>query len=194
MLTLDFRRGGPSLQRSSCRTISIAVAVAVSAALAIYLVRSEPPTNIGYSLTGEQSSYYSETFVNLTFKEFHPTGNLFTSSVVIQVIPRQDRMQADSKPLDRMIADFKQVALRFNHHESNSFIEQGGSDDPIALAVPPLGGWLMGKGTFSWAGIPQLGPFFYPFDSYVLKINPSLFQVSESGLHSIVPIDNLGPR
>jgi hypothetical protein len=167
--------------RRLVRTLLIAGALSIAAAVSIYLVRNEPPTSIGFSFTGENRSDRSHTLVNLTFKEFHPGGNLFTGSVVIE---------GEDQSLDQKRADFKEiVVLRFDHYESesNRFMYQGGSDDPITLAFPPAWGSFMGKGTFSWAGVPQPGPFFYPFDSYVLKIqiHPSLIQLSDFHLRPI---------
>ena len=174
---------------SYTRNSLIAGALFIAAAMAFHLVRSEPPTLIGCSIPSDNPSYRSWTWVKLTFKEFHPAGNQFIGSVVIEVAPRPDRMKPGE--MQKWAADFKQVVLRFDHYDVNTLSYQGGGDGPIALAFPPAWGSLMGKGTFSWAGIPQPGPFFYPFDRYVLRVNPSLLQLSDSGNYPTEPIDTL---
>jgi hypothetical protein len=177
---------------SYTRKLLIAGALFTAATVAIYLVRTEPPTSIGCSPTDDPRSYPFQSLVTLTFKELRPAGNQFAGSLTMEVYPQQDRMTPeDAQRLEKAFKDLKQVVLRFEHFESNSDIYQGGTDSPIALAFPAASGSLQGKGTFSWTGVPQRGPFFYPFDSYILRVNPSILQVSDADSYPIYPVDTL---
>jgi hypothetical protein len=164
------------------RALLIVVVLFAAAAMATYLIRMEPPTQIGVSLAQRDQSHAYHTSVSLTFKEFHPAGSLFTGSVVIEMYPATDQ----SKP------EAKRLLLRFDRFEEpNSLIYQGSSDEPIVIGSRPAWASFMGKGTFSWAGNARSGPFFYPFDRYELAINPSLLQVSDENYYPIIPIDTL---
>jgi hypothetical protein len=169
------------------RRILIAGALSIAAAWAIYLVRSEPKTTIVFSPTNGPGSSPFQVSVTLTFKDIHPTGNLFTGSVVIDIFPDHGRYEEFAK----WAGNGTKVKLRFDHHESDGSLYQGGSDDTIALAFPDAWGALRGAGTFSWAGDPQHGPFLYPFDRYVLRVNPILLQPSDSKSYPFYPIDTL---
>jgi hypothetical protein len=167
----------------------IAGVVCLGISLAIHLARSEPPTRIGCPIAGERASALSQTWVNLTFKDFHPAGNQFTGSVSIEVAPQLDRIKPDA--VQNWAKSFKQVLLRFYHFNSQALTYQGGADEPIALAFPPAWGSLMGKGTFGWTGDSRFGPFVYPFDTYVLRVNPDLIQLTDASEYSNAPIDTL---
>jgi hypothetical protein len=177
---------------SYTRTLLIAGALSVAVGAAIYLVRTEAPTSIGCSPTDDPRSYSFQSLVTLTFKELRPAGNQFAGSFTMEVYPRQEPLTPeDAQRLEKDFKDLKEVVLRFDHFESNSDIYRGGSDSPVALAFPAASGSLQGKGTFSWAGVPQLGPFFYPFDSYVLQVNPSILQVTDSNSYPVYPVHTL---
>ncbi len=62
---------------------------------------------------------------------------------------------------------------------------EGGSDEPIKLSLPPASGSLRGKGTFFWQPVPQPGAFLCPFDRYLLRVNPSILEVSASDVYRI---------
>src|ERR1019366_8752941 len=164
------------------RTLLIVIVLFGAAGMATYFIQNEPPTQIGASLTREDQSHDYHTSVSLTFKEFHPAGNLFTGSIAIEIVPSPDLPKPESK----------QLLLRFDRYEEpNRLIYQGGGDEPIAIGSRPAWGSLTGKGAFSWAGLSRPGPFFYPFDRYDLIINPSLSQVSDANYYPITPIDTL---
>jgi hypothetical protein len=133
------------------RTLLIVIVLFGAAGMATYFIQNEPPTQIGASLTREDQSHDYHTSVSLTFKEFHPAGNLFTGSIAIEMVPSPDRPKPESK----------QLLLRFDRYEEpNRLIYQGGGDEPIAIGSRPAWGSLTGKGAFSWAGLSRPGPFF----------------------------------
>ena len=174
--------------RRTTRTLLMTAALAAATAFATYLVRHEQPTRIGCPLTDEPTSSNTFTFLALTFKEFRPAGNQFSGTLTVEVAPNTDRMPPDA--IQKWSANLKKVVLRINHYGGQSLTYQGGTDEPVALAFPPAWGSLMGKGAFTWNAETAAGPFFYPFDRYTLRLNPSLMEVSDTAVYPTVQIDS----
>jgi len=172
----------------SIRILLIVLVLLGAMGLAIYLAKHEDATTIGFRAAEDGESHPFVTMITLTFKDFRPAGDVLAGDVAIEVSP-QNGMKAEDRA--RAAKDFKTVLLRFHHHQSNSLTYLGGSDSPIDLSFPPAWGSLQGKGTFTWAADAKSGPFFYPFDRYVLDVNPLLLQVTGGDSYPIDPIDTM---
>ena len=178
-------------QPSHTRTLLILTALAIASATATHFIRHQPDTHLIVPIANEDQTYDSYTTVKLAFKEFRPATNDFAGSFDIEISPNWDHI----KPEDRKAwaSQFTKGFLRFNHwkNDHNTMDYQGGADTEFPVAFPPMWGSLQGKGNFSWNGIPQPGPFYYPFDRYVLHVNPELVQLSDSGIYPVHPINHL---
>ena len=178
-------------QPTHTRTLLILTALAIASATAAHFIRHQPDSHLIIPVAEENRSYDSHTSVLLAFKEFRPAANQFAGTFDIEISPNWDRI----KPEDRKTwaSQITKGFLRFNHFENNSMNYQGGADAEFPVAFPPIWGSLQGKGTFAWSSEPQPGPFYYPFDSYILHINPELVSIKEQedGIYPIHPIDVL---
>ena len=171
------------------RNILIAASLALAATMAVHLIRHQLSTIIGFPVDTANTSSPFHTWVTLTFKEFHPAGNQFTGSVVIESAPRLEQLQPDE--IKQAASSFSHVLLRFYRRDQRGTNFQGGSDAPITMAFPPAWGSLMGNGTFSWTATPQPGAFYYPFDRYLLTVNPALMEVSQRDVYYPKPIESM---
>src|SRR5271168_674097 len=175
---------------SYTRNILIAAALVTAATMAFHLIRHQPPTLTAFAVNPEEPSDLTLTAITLTFKEFHPAGNQFTGSVVIESAPYFERLKQQSA-VKAWAAGFHLVLLRFNRRDAQGLNFQGGSDTPITMAFPPAWGSQMGYGTFNLAGEPPPSAFYYPFDKYVLSINPELLEISNPGSYTPEPIQSI---
>ncbi len=173
--------------RKRTRELSIVAVLSFAVIIAIVLVRRQPPAQISCHPAHDAGLNPFYTLVSLTFKELQPAGNVFSGPVIITVKQGQASKQAEDAA-----QEFRKTVLRFEHFKGSEFEIVGNTDGAIDFASVPLSDTLVGKGTFWWKGVSQTyrGPFYYPFDRYVLSVNPFLVK-SDGPKYFTDPVDSL---
>ena len=165
--------------RAHRRDLLIAGVILALIGAAVWFGQKQPDTVTGVSTAN--NAYPFDTIVTLTFKEFQPSGNRFIGTILIEVYPQLSGRtpQEVQKAMDSL----KKFTFNLYHYEieKKAYVSRGGSDEVIQLTSPPARASLQGKGTFTWNGDPERGPFYYPFDRYILHLNTWLMEASDSG-------------
>ena len=199
--------------RGKTRAVLMAVALCGAAAEARHLVRNQPDTLVGCAPIARPFADRYSTRVSLTIKDFHPQGNQFSGALVasvglqealIFIGPSHQYLGYDGaryQPVEpkKLKADFEEMRssfqgtmLQFRHYtDDHGFEQEGGSVGSFVMNKPKLAISLEGSGTFNWTATAVRRSFYYPFDQYVLAVNPELLTEFSEDEFIDHPVDQL---
>jgi hypothetical protein len=137
--------------------------------------------------------------IDLKFNAFNTVSrNLSGSSSVSMYVRRfsnpSKALIESAKKYQEEIKSIPEVEIRFSHYQSNKdikgYLEQGRNKQSIKLRYDRIAGVMFGEGEFTWSANALISSFWYPFDKYLLYVNPQILHPDKNNTY-INYIDNI---
>ena len=125
--------------------------------------------------------------VQLTADQFNSARLLFAGSTKVSITPNTSpssngNITFPTGEPEQTLA-IKNVILSLTHtdkEEGKTIIVEQGSSEVIELKSNPRWAEVAGKGNFTWQAQSITSSFWYPFDRYLLHVNPSLIVLKKN--------------
>ena len=160
-------------------TIGILITIIVVALILYFALRevNTARTLVGFPL--EQYQHSRRARVELRVDQFNSANLIFSGSARVSITPNISSSSAGSitypsgEPEQTLAMKNAVLSLAHGSNEAGRpiLVEQGSSE---VIELKPTSGEVAGKGNFTWRSQSVRSSFWYPFDSYLLHLNPSL--------------------
>jgi hypothetical protein len=135
---------------------------------------------VGFSDKNPYTQKIRRVRVKIRADQFNPTNVTFSGSSIISITPNISQ-NSDGNIIypigePKNTKSLKNATLSFMHRSQEYgkpiIMIEGDSE---AIELKPKFGGISGRGDFTWQAQTNTSSFWYPFDSYSLHVNPTLF-------------------